>query len=50
MLPRPRRIAKEIEQQATTDRHILEERGVVVDDSGVDGEDKYSGVDRRATS
>ena len=41
------RIAKEIEQQATTDRHILEERGVVVDDSGVDEEDKYSGVDRR---
>lgn len=41
------RIAKEIEGQVTTDRHVLEERGVQVDDSGVDEEDKYSGVDRR---
>lgn len=41
------RLAKEIEGQSSTDRHILEERGVVVDDSGIDEEDKYSGVDRR---
>lgn len=40
-------IAKEIESQSSTDRHILEERGIQVDDSGVDEEDKYSGVDRR---
>ncbi|RCK55188.1 PAB1-binding protein 1 [Candida viswanathii] len=44
---RAEKIAKEIEQQATTDRHILEERGIQVDDSGMDEEDKYSGVDRR---
>lgn len=41
------RIAKEIENQTTSDRHVLEERGVQIDDSGVDEEDKYSGVDRR---
>ncbi|KAG7661569.1 PBP1 [[Candida] subhashii] len=41
------RIAREIETQATSDRHILEERGIIVDDSGIDEEDKYSGVDRR---
>ncbi|EDK38912.2 hypothetical protein PGUG_03010 [Meyerozyma guilliermondii ATCC 6260] len=40
-------IAREIESQSSTDRHILEERGIQVDDSGVDEEDKYSGVDRR---
>lgn len=44
---RAEKIAKEIELQATTDRHILEERGIQVDDSGMDEEDKYSGVDRR---
>lgn len=27
--------------------HLAEERGIVVDDSGLDEEDKYSGVDRR---
>ncbi|KAK6464439.1 hypothetical protein DFJ63DRAFT_311746 [Scheffersomyces coipomensis] len=40
-------IAREIEGQSTTNSHILEERGIQVDDSGVDEEDKYSGVDRR---
>ncbi|KAI5968416.1 PBP1 [Candida theae] len=46
-LARANQIAAEIEGQATTDRHILEERGIQVDDSGLDEEDKYSGVDRR---
>ncbi|CAK9437773.1 uncharacterized protein LODBEIA_P21510 [Lodderomyces beijingensis] len=41
------KLAREIEGSATTDRHILEERGFLVDDSGMDEEDKYSGVDRR---
>lgn len=41
------KIAREIEGQSSTDRHVLEERGIQVDDSGVDEEDKYSGVDRR---
>lgn len=41
------KIAQEIEKSSTTDAHILEERGVIVDDSGIDEEDKYSGVDRR---
>ncbi|KAI3402586.2 SEC6 [Candida oxycetoniae] len=41
------KLAQEIEKSATTDRHILEERGLLVDDSGMDEEDKYSGVDRR---
>lgn len=41
------RLAKEIENQTTSDRHVLEERGIDVDDGGVDEEDKYSGVDRR---
>ncbi|KAI5953108.1 PBP1 [Candida jiufengensis] len=41
------KIADEIEKQLTTDRHILEERGIQIDDSGMDEEDKYSGVDRR---
>lgn len=40
------RLAKEIEGHVTTDRHILEERGKQVDDSGLDEEDLYSGVDR----
>lgn len=38
------RLAREIEGLATTDRHVLEERGAQVDDSGMDEEDKYSGV------
>lgn len=41
---RAERLAREIEGQSTTDRHVLEERGVLVDDSGLDEEDKYSGV------
>ncbi|EDO19017.1 hypothetical protein Kpol_2002p88 [Vanderwaltozyma polyspora DSM 70294] len=42
------RIAKEIESQGTSGNiHIAEDRGIIVDDSGLDEEDKYSGVDRR---
>lgn len=42
------RIAKEIESQGVSSNHHLnEERGVVADDSGMDEEDLYSGVDRR---
>lgn len=41
------KIAREIEGSASSDRHVLEERGIEVDDSGLDEEDKYSGVDRR---
>lgn len=41
------KIAKDIENQTTGNRHVLEERGIEVDDSGIDEEDKYSGVDRR---
>lgn len=40
-------IAREIEASTLGDRHVLEERGVVVDDLGADEEDKYLGVDRR---
>lgn len=40
-------IAREIEKQSSSNRHVLEERGMEVDDSGMDEEDKYSGVDRR---
>lgn len=43
-LKRAQRIAREIEGLTTTDLHVLEERGVQVDDSGMDEEDKYSGV------
>ncbi|CAI4038866.1 hypothetical protein SMKI_06G2160 [Saccharomyces mikatae IFO 1815] len=42
------RIAKEIESQgASGNIHISEDRGIIVDDSGLDEEDLYSGVDRR---
>ncbi|EJS43557.1 pbp1p [Saccharomyces arboricola H-6] len=42
------RIAKEIESQGTSGNiHIAEDRGIVIDDSGLDEEDLYSGVDRR---
>ncbi|SCU82978.1 LAME_0C03554g1_1 [Lachancea meyersii CBS 8951] len=42
------RIAKDIESQGTSGNiHLAEERGLMTDDSGVDEEDKYSGVDRR---
>lgn len=48
-LQRAEKLAKEIEgNTTTTDRHVLEERGVVVDDSGLDEEDKYSGVHNEA--
>ncbi|GMM34548.1 Pbp1 protein [Saccharomycopsis crataegensis] len=41
------RIAKEIENQGFNGNiHLAEERGIFVDDSGMDEEDKYSGVDR----
>lgn len=43
-LERAERLAREIEGQSTSDRHVMEERGVQVDDSGMDEEDKYSGV------
>ncbi|AQZ13048.1 PBP1 (YGR178C) [Zygosaccharomyces parabailii] len=42
------KIAKEIESQGTSSNyHLNEERGIVIDDSGADEEDLYSGVDRR---
>lgn len=42
------RIAKEIESQGTSGNvHIAEDRGIIIDDSGMDEEDLYSGVDRR---
>lgn len=42
------RIAKEIESQGTSGNiHIAEDRGIIIDDSGLDEEDLYSGVDRR---
>jgi LsmAD domain len=40
------RIAREIERGNTSNPHLAEERGQVVDDSGLDEEDKYSGVIR----
>lgn len=43
-LQRAQKIAREIEGLATLDRHVLEERGATIDDSGMDEEDKYSGV------
>lgn len=42
-LQRAEKVAREIEGESSTDRHVLEERGIV-DDSGLDEEDKYSGV------
>lgn len=42
------KIAKDIESQGTSGNiHVAEDRGFFVDDSGMDEEDKYSGVDRR---
>lgn len=46
-LRKAEKLAKEIENQASSNYHVLEERGIVVNDSGIDEEDKYSGVDRR---
>lgn len=44
-LQRAQKIAREIEGLTTQDHHVMEERGIVVaDDSGMDEEDKYSGV------
>lgn len=44
-LKKAEKLAREIENDVTSDPHIMEERGKI-DDSGVDEEDKYSGVDR----
>lgn len=42
------KIAKEIEKEGHNGNvHLAEERGIAIDDSGMDEEDKYSGVDRR---
>lgn len=46
---RAEQLAREIENEVTNDPHILEERGKI-DDSGLDEEDKYSGVDRTVDS
>ena len=40
------RIAREIEGQSSSNVHVAEERGHYIDDSGMDEEDKYSGVIR----
>lgn len=40
------KIAREIESSSSTNAHVLEERGVAIDDSGLTEEDKYSGVQR----
>lgn len=46
---RAEKLAQEIMSQAPTDNvHLAEERGLVVDDSGMDEEDKYSGVARKS--
>ncbi|KAG7866791.1 hypothetical protein KL918_002986 [Ogataea parapolymorpha] len=45
------KIAREIESQGHNGNiHLAEERGIIVDDSGVDEEDKYSGVAREPAS
>lgn len=45
------KLADEITNQSYNGNvHLAEERGLVVDDSGLDEEDKYSGVDRRAAA
>lgn len=44
------RLAREIEQSASTNTHIMEERGQAIDDSGLTEEDKYSGVQRSANA
>ena len=42
------RLAEEIENQGTSGNiHLAEDRGIIIDDSGMDEEDLYSGVDRR---
>ncbi|TDL25878.1 hypothetical protein BD410DRAFT_801189 [Rickenella mellea] len=47
---RAERIAAEITGAVTTNSHIAEERGLVVDDSGVNEEDKYGAVVRSANA
>ncbi|ORY79109.1 hypothetical protein BCR37DRAFT_394440 [Protomyces lactucae-debilis] len=42
------KIAREIEGAASNNPHVLEERNLTVDDSGMTEEDKYSGVARTA--
>ncbi|CAB4255759.1 similar to Saccharomyces cerevisiae YGR178C PBP1 Component of glucose deprivation induced stress granules, involved in P-body-dependent granule assembly [Maudiozyma barnettii] len=47
-LKEAQKLADEIEKQGTSGNiHIAEDRGIIVDDSGMDEEDLYSGVDRR---
>ncbi|KAG0667446.1 hypothetical protein C6P45_005499 [Maudiozyma exigua] len=47
-LKEAQRLADEIEGQGTSGNiHIAEDRGIIIDDSGMDEEDLYSGVDRR---
>ncbi|EJU04894.1 hypothetical protein DACRYDRAFT_14026 [Dacryopinax primogenitus] len=43
---RAQKIADEIQNGATSNAHIAEERGLKPDDSGINEEDKYSGVAR----
>ncbi len=44
---RAQRIAASIEGAATDNVHIREERGLEIDDSGMDEEDRFSGVARK---
>lgn len=45
------KLAEEILKSAHNGNvHIAEERGLAIDDSGLDEEDKYSGVDRRVST
>ncbi|KAH0543836.1 hypothetical protein FGG08_001875 [Glutinoglossum americanum] len=45
------RIAREIENASTMNSHVAEERGIILgDDSGMDEEDKYSGVQRKTSN
>ncbi|CDR37823.1 CYFA0S01e17898g1_1 [Cyberlindnera fabianii] len=44
------RLAREIEGGITDNHHLAEERGIVLDDSGLDEEDKYSGVARKPST
>lgn len=47
-LKEAQKIAHEIENQESTGNiHLAEDRGIIIDDSGMDEEDLYSGVDRR---
>lgn len=47
-LKEAQRLAEEIENQGTSGNiHLAEDRGIIIDDSGMDEEDLYSGVDRR---